>query len=325
MPKSIKTLYEISVRNEIYLRGTERLVTAVNGVEPYIIVPPTFPSVLEAVRSHFPDNDAGNTFIVERAEYETYRDFVEEPFEGDKTEIKVYRKHVISNRPEMMVFGIRRRNMEAFDRTEMQLNPEIVLPGLEEGSAPVVYHLHAFCYHTPGHYISYARDFSRGNLHGDWYQYNDTVVKAVRTVADYNKLVEAANRAATMAFYVRADVIMTPGNYHEIPIPSRIMTLSKLMTALEDAKTRITLANEKKKQEQKYRSPPPLTSSASPKSIDEVSSSTIIRSADRSNERNRSALLPELTFSNFMSFFPSSADIIIDDISVGLDRAVPEA
>ena len=96
---------------------------------------------------------------------------------------------------------------------------------------PVQYSLHAFCFHTPGHYMSYVRDFSRDTHEGDWYKYNDRTVTAVRTSRDYEEMNHYATTSATLTFYVRNDMISAQ---REVVIPDRIAKLANLMLSLEE-------------------------------------------------------------------------------------------
>ena len=300
-PDSVKKIFGITIRNESYLRSNDKLLKADNFSESHIIVPTTFSSLASAIQSHFPDNDLSNEYLINKEEFNEYRDIVE-PFAEDKKYFPCYRKYVIVNCPEIMIFGIRRFDrITGFDKTLIELNFEITLPGLGEGSEPILYLLHAFCFHVPGHYMSYVREFTEESADGHWYRYDDSSVTSVRTAGDHKKLIEDANSSATLVFYVRADSIATKESIEqELQIPERIMKIANLMLTLEEVHDRkIELQREMKK----------ASSKTVVDSLNGVMSTSPLFKTDRKDSGkkiSRSDKLPELTRHSFSTIFPIS-------------------
>lgn len=249
LPPSVKELFALKVRDNFYRLDNGILLgsTVVPG-DSYQIVHPGSQSVAEAIYNKFPFANQVS-YLIEEENHHEYVDTVPE-FDGTKILIPARRESEIINRPEIMMIGIPRTqgNEEVFKSDFTELGFELLMPplkkervegeehnddGLEdEYEAPVQYLLGGFCHYVHFHYISYVRDFSRGNPEGDWYSYNDQTVTPVRTKKEFESLLKAANTAATLAFYIRADSVRR--EEIEIPIPTRFLRLAKLQLAIEE-------------------------------------------------------------------------------------------
>jgi hypothetical protein len=325
LPESVKSLYSISLRTYYYLQGKNVVLKTKLVPQDFIVIMPTFSSISNAIQTRFRDNV---DYVVEQKDFDEYKKVIE-PFDGIKKKFATISEEFIENRPEIIVFGIGRRQFNtAFDETLMELDFEFILPGLEEGSEPVKYILQSFCYHVPGHYISYARDFTEGDGNdGVWYQYNDSKVSAVTNELDFQNMKKSADTGATLAFYVRSDRIVTRTAYREPQIPERIMRVAKLMLALEEIQERRRNIDTEEMKKQ-YRSPPAaaVVDNSSPKSLNSASSAATsvavtlspsnivpLALAHRSNilkeeDKKRSQSLPSPTNGRFLEEFPLDAD-----------------
>lgn len=319
LPKSVKSFYSVAIRTDYYLEDRNDVLLKSKTVpQDLIIIMPVFKSISDSIESRFRSQVS---YLVDQDDFHEYEDIIE-PFTGKSKEFSTMAEEFIVNRPEIIVFGIGRKNFNGdFNETPMELDFEITLPGLEDGSEPVRYILQSFCYHVPGHYISYARDFTvdNGDGQGIWYQYNDSNVSVVSSQLDYLNLKRHADTGATLAFYVRYDRVVTRTAYREPQVPERIMRLANLMLALEEIqeRRREMVIEEKKKQ---YRSPPaPVSDYSSPKSLDSsslgVSSPSIViptaqyRSSILSDDdKKRSKNIPSPTNLVFLEEFPLDAD-----------------
>ena len=317
LPKSVKSVYNTSVRTNYYLEESKVLLKTKDVDENLIIIMPTFRSISDAIESRFRNQVI---YSIEQVDFHEYEGKIA-PFSEKKKEFPAISEEFIVNRPEIVVFGIGRKqfNVEGFNKTPMELDFEIILPGLEEGSEPIKYILQSFCYHIPAHYITYARDFTVNNTDGIWYQYDDSSVSVVTTQQDYQNLKTKANTAATLAFYVRADCVVTNAAESEPQIPERIIRIAKLMLALEEIQDRRSELSQEKKQY--YRSPPAptiLNDSSSPKSLDSIAAissspsitipSSHIPGILKEDDKKRSHNLPSPTNNRFLEDFPLGSE-----------------
>lgn len=319
LPASVKSLYNLTIQSNYYLKDNHQLLKTKIATETHVIVPPKYASLSEAIASRFPDHEAED-YIIERKDFHEYAGIIDD-FEGEKKSFGIYNETTITNRPEMMVFGIRRRQLNNFDYSPMELDFELVLPGLEDGNKSVKYLLKSFCVHwpSPAHYISYVRDFSRGNSEGDWYLYNDSNASAIRKFTDYERLRSHADTGATLAFYVRADSISDEIAGRVPVIPERIKFLANLMTALEDIKTQKDEISPQSFSRKSYNSPPvtrdlnPSTPESEKVSVDAQFASITKQAVHCSpmmviEERRVSSLpsenVPSPTHDKFLKYFP---------------------
>ena len=313
LPKSVKSIYNTSVRTNYYLEESKVLLKTKDVDQNLIIIMPTFESISDAIQSRFPSQF---DYSIEQVDFHEYEGKIAH-FSEKKKEFPVISEEFIVNRPEIIVFGIGRKQFNVeFDQTPMELDFEIIVPGLEDDSDSTDYILQSFCYHIPGHYISYARDFTVDNTDGIWYQYDDSTVSVVTTQQeqDYQNLKTKANTAATLAFYVRADCVVTNAAESEPQIPERIIRIAKLMLALEEIQDRRSELSQEKKQY--YRSPPaPITLNdlSSPKSLDSIAAISSIPSSHLSSilnedDKKRTQSLPSPTNNRFMEDFPLDAE-----------------
>ena len=246
LPEEVVNLFNINVRYSQFIKANHVQIKFKDDFETYLVITPQFHSVSAAINANFIDNECEN-YNVLKEDWNEYRHIIPE-FEEDKISVPIYSEMKILNRPEILIFGIRRRANHTsidFDRTEMTLDLEFYMPIMNDSSsseyAPSKYLLQAFCYHLPGHYVSYVRDFKSGSLDGDWYEYNDDNVSAVRTIQDYDKLIKRANSSATLAFYVRENTIVRKKESEEeikAQIPQSIVTIANLMIALETVESK---------------------------------------------------------------------------------------
>ena len=309
LPESVQSLYKISVRTNFYLQENGALLKSKVEASSNGMVVPAFESIANAIETRFRNSV---DYKIKQSEFAEYEGIIE-PFSENEKSFQVNSEEIIENRPEIMIFGIARKLPEGFNTTPMKLDFELTFPGYE----PVKYVLQSFCYHLPGHYVSYARDFTGENPEGDWYQYNDSTVKTVNNQTEFETLKNLADTSATLAFYVRADSVVTRRNYREAQIPERIMTIAKLMLALEDIQDRRNeTTNEVEEKKTRYRSPPAENNSnLSPKSVDSIASTvatpqSLINSEndDENKKKKRSENVPSPTNDRFLGDFPLDAD-----------------
>lgn len=311
LPTSVRSVFTTLVRTNYYSAENGVLLKSKEETLPHLIIMPTFASITAAIAERF---RSPLKYNIKQKDFHEYVGIVE-PFEEEEKEFPAYSEEIIMSRPEIIIFGIGRKSLHAFNETPMELDFEFILPGLEEGSEPVKYILQSFCYHIPLHYISYARDFTGGNPEGDWYQYNDSVVSTVETSQDFEALKHHANTGATMAFYVRSDRV-AKADSQQVEVPALVKKFADIFLALEEVQIRhesmtIKAAAEAKRAHYSKGSPTAGTKlPSSPQSSVELTASPLIKPlANRAgissdDEKKRSANIPSPTNDRFMNAFP---------------------
>jgi len=234
LPESIQGIFQQHNRYSILKKSNDQVLNVKLIEDNMYIVPKGFSSVSEAISLNFIDHEAED-YKIKLEDYHYYEGIIQ-PFTEPFINIPIYNEMTIMNRPEMLMFGINRVKMNpeiSFDESEMKIDFAFELPGLEDGSEPIMYLLTGFSFfQRSGHYMSYVRDLSRGNPIANWFLYNDSLVTIVQSSQDLELMRNRAKTAACLLFYSRQDTIECKSIKSEIP--EDILANAKNMMLFED-------------------------------------------------------------------------------------------
>jgi hypothetical protein len=316
----VQNVFKLHNRYSNMMTATGETLKAKMVEDNIYIMPTGFASIADAIALKFVDREAED-YKIELADQHEYTGLVpafSEPF----VKVPIYNETTIMNRPELIVLGIRRVIFFpkiTFDRTKVEANFRFELPGIDGSTTPVKYLLHGFSFHVPGHYMSYVRDFSRGNPEGDWYLYNDAIVSAVRTASDYAKLREAADTSACLLFYSREDSVDF-GHGAEVPIAPEISRLAKLFLSLEELQeSKAEYEAEAHRKRNEYKRSPAYNPSSHDSPQSSIASAEAVygsRTVRTDDEVKRSPLLPTDTGVRFTRDFPLDQNYGSDEIDL---------